>query len=556
MAADRGYGKSRLQLQDPHPTNRTTDSAKLADGAARDDSPTKRDRGRGRSNRDAPPRRVERRPRSSQQRPNPSRAQGKEDQTSESSHRAVRLSRIIQGNDLSVRRTLSDIADGRVSATIDEFNNVLVTLGRQRRLKVAASLLKLSERGYFGSQIVPNRTLKTITIMIDLYGRTRQLSRAFSLFQSMSSQGLMPSLVTYNALIAACSRNNEPEKAFEVFGNMRDAGFAPDKFTYGALIDSCARRGLVDRAFEFAAMMEEDNVGKDATIFSALIDSCGKAGQINRALTVFEEMKRKAVWPNLITFALLIDMCANARRPYLAFELFSEMKYWGLKPNVVVYTALIDACSKAGWPERAEAIMNHMRDEGVYPNEITHGAMVDAWARQGELQRAFEIVVEAQEQDNTGPNTVLIGNLLDACRRQGKNGFVKQIWTLVTQFNLLPSRAHYPVLISLAVENQDFRTAIAAVAHCQARGMCRRLSRKNDDMALRALTYSLLYLWHAAPNAHTEAECEYVRKHVQEVLDAASLPSSVLKHVSLEEARKKSGALLDESQIAFRLRSV
>jgi pentatricopeptide repeat protein len=459
--------------------------------------------------------------------------------------RVPALTMLLQGGQSEVRDALAEIASGDVDISIQEFNDVLSTLGRHRKIRVAIGLIRISEISRFGDMISTQRNIKTYTIMIDIYGKARQLSRAFSLFYGMQRVGFQPNVITYNAMVAACVRNNEPELAYEVFEEMQVSGFKPDKFTYGSLIDSCAKCGDVERAFEISDLMDANGIVKDQTIYSALMDACGRVHQLDRAIQVFEEMKRKGVWPNLITFAVLIDVCANAREPYKAFELFSEIKYWDLAPNVVTYTALIDACSKAGWPERAEIVLLKMRESGVEPNEITYGALVDAWARHGALDRAFELLERMEADDGVTPNAVLLGGLIDACRRLKDGTHMADLWRIVTTCNIRPARVYYPSMISLAAYDGDLDTAIAIAAHGYARGLFRRSSCFSEDPTLRSLAYSILCLRQVIRHLDHPEQAAAMESRIRPILDSMLPDESRMASLSVPEIFEEANAVLD-----------
>jgi pentatricopeptide repeat protein len=434
------------------------------------------------------------------------------------------LAKLLYGTDLQVRSALEELATGNTPMNIHEFNDVLSTLGRQRKMRAAVGLIRVSESSAFAKRIAPHRNVKTYTIILDIHGKARQLPRAFTLFYGMQRDGVQPNVITYNALVNSCSRNNEPELAFEVFLEMQAAGLKPDKFTYASLIDSRAKRGEVDRAFEIAGLMDRNGVVKDQTIYSALVDACGRVKQLNRALLVFEEMKRRGVWPNLITFAVLLDCCANTRNPYKAFEIFAEIKYWDLEPNVVTYTSLLDCCSKAGWPERAEMVLQHMRDNNVEPNEITYGALIDAWCRDGRLDRAFAAVDMMASKDGVAPNAVLVGGLVEACRRLKDGTRIADIWALVQANNIRPARGYYPSLIALSAHSKDFDTSMAIAAYCYPRGMLRRASVNSSDPVMRALAYAMICLRGGICEIRDSEERASRLARLVPILDAMQLP--------------------------------
>jgi pentatricopeptide repeat protein len=437
------------------------------------------------------------------------------------------LSRLMYGTDMQVRSALEELATGNLPMNIHEFNDVLSTLGRQRKMRSALGLIRIAETSAFAKLIAPHRNVKTYTIILDIHGKAHQLAHAFTLFYGMQRDGVQPNVITYNALVNSCSRNNEPDLAFEVYLEMQKAGLKPDKFTYASLIDSRARRGEVDRAFAIADLMDRNGVAKDQTIYSALVDACGRVKQLDRALLVFEEMKRRAVWPNLITFAVLLDCCANTRQPYKAFEIFAEIKHWNLEPNVVTYTSLLDCCSKAGWPERAEMVLQHMRDNKVEPNEITYGALIDAWCRDGQLDRAFAAVESMAVKDGVAPNAILIGGLIEACRRLQDGTRIGHIWKLILDNDIRPARGYFPSLIALSAYSKDLDTSIGIAAYCYPRGILRRASCTSSDVVHRALAYAIVCLREVVrqlPNAGARASRS---ARLAPILAAMQLPDSM-----------------------------
>ncbi len=49
------------------------------------------------------------------------------------------------------------------------------------------------------------------------------------MFHAMKAEGCRPNLITYNAIIDACSKGGTPEKARELFSDLQQSGLEPDK---------------------------------------------------------------------------------------------------------------------------------------------------------------------------------------------------------------------------------------------------------------------------------------------------------------------------------------
>lgn len=448
------------------------------------------------------------------------------------------VSSLLSRSSSESEECLRGLRSGEITISIAEFNDVLFRLSRLRRIRFALDLILASERQPVAEYIAEARSVKTYTIMIDIFGKAHQLSRAFSLFYGMRQEGVRRNVITFNAMVAACARNNEPDLAYEVFEEMEASGLKPDKFTYGSLIDSCAKCGQVERAFEISRLMDKNRVRKDQTIYSVLMDACGRTQQLDRAFLVFEEMKRNGVWPNLITFSVLIDTCANAREPERAFELFSEIKHWGYaKANVVVYTALIDACSKAGWPRRAELVMMNMLENQVEPNEITYGALIDGWARDGQLDRAFDVLDRMVQEHGVIPNSVLLGGLIEASRRHRDTTRAKKLWETMIEYNIRPSRTYYPALIALAGCNGDVDVAVGIALHSYARGALPRVRLDSDNPTLRGLACAIVYLRQVVDESSDDIRRRQTRQErMSPIYDAVAMSQQQMDDMSPADA--------------------
>eukprot|EP00177_Eucheuma_denticulatum_P002376 GFKZ01004260.1.p1 GENE.GFKZ01004260.1~~GFKZ01004260.1.p1 ORF type:complete len:656 (-),score=50.99 GFKZ01004260.1:383-2350(-) len=422
---------------------------------------------------------------------------------------------LINGSPKERRAYMDALQRGEEHMSLLELNEVATTLCRMRRVNSALALVELWEKKPLCDQLASLKSVKSFTIMIDVYGKAQQLSRALSLFYNMPRLGAEPNIITYNAIISACARNNEPDLAYQVFQEMQENGLVPDKYTYGSLIDSCSKSGQVERAFDVYRLMDANDIGKDPTIYSTLIDACSRAQQLERAFTVFEEMKRQGVWPNLVTFTVLIGMCANAKQPERAFQLFSEIKHWNIRrANVVTYTALIEACAKAGWPQRAEMVMAAMMENGIRPNEISYGALMDGWTRCGRIDKAFEIIDRMANKHRLTPNAVVIGSLIESCKKTNNISRAKAIWGLIVQHNIRPTPCNYPPLIVMAARNGDTGVAMAIVMHAYARGSLRRVSVRSENPTLRSLAFAITYLERLVREMRGRAEDKekYIRR--------------------------------------------
>jgi pentatricopeptide repeat protein len=64
----------------------------------------------------------------------------------------------------------------------------------------------------------------------------------------MTSCGLKPDVITYNALISACDKGLRPEQAQATFNDLVESGLEPDGISYCSLISAFASVGDAESA--------------------------------------------------------------------------------------------------------------------------------------------------------------------------------------------------------------------------------------------------------------------------------------------------------------------
>lgn len=64
----------------------------------------------------------------------------------------------------------------------------------------------------------------------------------------MQSQGVMPSMITYGALMHACARGMQPERAMLVFHVMQQAEVVPSVIACNALLSACEKGNRPEQA--------------------------------------------------------------------------------------------------------------------------------------------------------------------------------------------------------------------------------------------------------------------------------------------------------------------
>ena len=59
----------------------------------------------------------------------------------------------------------------------------------------------------------------------------------------MKDAGIQPNVISYSALIRACTTNNQYERGMALFNEMTEKGNKPTEVTYSTLLHLCEKTG-------------------------------------------------------------------------------------------------------------------------------------------------------------------------------------------------------------------------------------------------------------------------------------------------------------------------
>ncbi|KAK7830227.1 pentatricopeptide repeat-containing protein [Quercus suber] len=93
---------------------------------------------------------------------------------------------------------------------------------------------------------------------LTMFGYVDKIKRAKKVFDEMIKAGLLPSIVTYNALIQILCKKDSVENVVLVFEEMVGKGYVPNLMAYSVLVRGLCHTGEMDKALEFMGRMKDD----------------------------------------------------------------------------------------------------------------------------------------------------------------------------------------------------------------------------------------------------------------------------------------------------------
>ena len=392
-----------------------------------------------------------------------------------------------------------------VRRNVTTYNAVLTSLGRQRRLRDMESL----RREMRAMNIEANET--TFSVLITAHGNAGDCHRACVLLDEacdtpwvyksavvfnsalgacvkageqalgkrvlrlMRSEGIHPTLVTYNTMLMGASAERDWEEVATVFRELLRSGQVPDAITLDCLCgieklqaaadaradaEAAARRAVGDSDDENDAVLENGVVQtppvSHAAVSTDLGDLCERlrevvAEETERAANPARDAQaradgnlmgggssaasRRGTYPGAppptrpgaaLTYAydaLLRALHVSGRGEEVE-RAFAEMTDGGARRTVHTYNSLIASHEARRQWQRAGDAMARMQEEGIAPDAITFDALIDVAEETGQWDRATAWLEQAQEEghlrwDSLGEYLALAVSLEGHAERTG-----------------------------------------------------------------------------------------------------------------------------------------
>jgi pentatricopeptide repeat protein len=269
------------------------------------------------------------------------------------------------------------------------------------------------------SECTPNIVL--YNSLIDCYAKAALGNKAEEMMESMQQEGIHPSVITYNSVMAAWVKSGEDgsiEKVENLLKHMRDNGVRPDAVTFGNLITAWAKNInhplSTERALEYLEELKilykegDKNCKPNTIVYSSTISALSHSHTMNKqeaadqAMELLNEM-RSYCQPNAITYRSVLNCVVRTKDPAKkAFAILTEMDENKVAPmDPIHFELVLHACA---WTKS-----NDLRFEALQIAKQVYGRIRKPSAR------TFEYMIWAA----AGLDSPLIETLYEDCHKYG-----------------------------------------------------------------------------------------------------------------------------------------
>ena len=204
-----------------------------------------------------------------------------------------------------------------------------------------------------------------------------------------NADALIPSVVTYNAILAGViEKNNHREEGdgsdlvydkvaddvLDIFQDMLATRITPNEITVSLLVDvlGYCKPSRLDETRNIISKMDENGLvnANNARISTSMIRACSKASDIVGAQRTFDALSE----PDTIAFNALLGAYCDSGSIREAMDIYrnnlAELKNGEsyVSHDVATYTILISSLLKIGSTQNASKMYSEMKKEGIAPD--------------------------------------------------------------------------------------------------------------------------------------------------------------------------------------------
>ena len=257
---------------------------------------------------------------------------------------------------------------------------------------------------------------------------------------------------TYNTLIDAHIECNEFSKAWEIFQQMSSYIKKPDIYTYTTIVKglkTCKEPNSFSKIIEIYESIKlgnKENIKLDEFLINTVLDSCVRYEEHEMALKIFNEMPIFSVPQTVVSYSIMLKSFAVKGKLEESIELFNKMKLHGIRPNEITYDCLLNCSIKCERLDIMNNIYECMKNDNLTPNNNIYCTLIKGFNRTKNYNLAFKLYETMNSKDKKIIDIVFFNSLLDCSVEASEEKRMLEIFEFI-KVNHNPSIITYSTLL-------------------------------------------------------------------------------------------------------------
>lgn len=248
------------------------------------------------------------------------------------------------------------------------YEEVVLHLARARQYSYIEEILQHQKRYKID---MSNESF--VVRLMSLYGKSRMYEHARKLFDEMPEFNCPRTVLSANALLAACVNSKRLHEMPELFRELREElCIQPDEVSYNVVIKAFCEMDATDSALLVIDEMERNGCECSLYTYNTILDGLYGNGKISDADKLWEVMENKKIQPDVRTYNAKLRGLIVDKRINEAIELLDVMRGNGVKPDVYTYNGLINGFVKEDNMVEVKKWYEEMVKNEIVPDSVTY----------------------------------------------------------------------------------------------------------------------------------------------------------------------------------------
>ncbi|KAL2475499.1 Pentatricopeptide repeat-containing protein [Abeliophyllum distichum] len=272
---------------------------------------------------------------------------------------------------------------------------------RRRHLNYEPAVRRLAAAGRFSSihDILNHQkqyrdiTDERFTVrLLWLYGKSQMSDHALDLFEEMPQLNCPRTVLSFNALMAACVHSKQFDKTVKLFHEIPEKlSIQPDIVSYNTVIKAFCELGSFDTAVSMMDELDKMDIQPTTATFNTLLYAFYKSGRFDKAETIWGLMDKKKASPDARSYNAKLHGLVKEKRVMEAVGVVEGMEARGVKPDSFSYNVLIKGFVDEENLNEVKRWYKEMIDNGCTPDLATFRMLIPFACDTGDIDFAHEL---------------------------------------------------------------------------------------------------------------------------------------------------------------------
>ncbi|KAL6001518.1 hypothetical protein ACLOJK_007256 [Asimina triloba] len=251
-----------------------------------------------------------------------------------------------------------------------------------------------------------HRNVVSWNAMIGACSREGDICGTFDLLRQMPNEGLKVDSITILTVLPACLEQSDLLGLKELHGYTIRNGFELEESVANTLIATYAKCGLLSYADHVFYGIENKNVSS----WNAIIGGYAQNGDPSKAIDLFLKMTSLGLEPDWFSIGSMLLACANLKAVRDGKTIHGFVLRNGLETDSFIGISLLSLYVQCGKLSHARLLFNTMEDK----NLVSWNSMIAGYSQNGQPDEALDLFHQMQ-QEGIQPYEIAMTCVFAAC---------------------------------------------------------------------------------------------------------------------------------------------